>query len=86
MYTNAHDQTLQVEVIRAILKERPDLRRDVVVIATEGGFVTLRGLVASAEDSQQLESLVRSVPNVKQVFCHVAIRTRKFRDQEALRV
>lgn len=82
MYARSLDHHLQSEVIRAILKDRPDLRRDVVVIALEDGSVTLRGTVASVADSQQLEAIARQVPTAREVFCHVVIRDRKPNNEE----
>ncbi|GEM_PF-1676863 len=86
MQTNASDDHLQIEVVRAILHEKPALRRDVVVIALVGGLVILRGLVPTAEDCRDLESIVHRVPNVNQVFCHVAIRVTKNYTQEVAHV
>jgi osmotically-inducible protein OsmY len=86
MHTNASDDHLQIEVVRAIICEKPALRRDVVVIALVGGLVILRGLVPTAEDAHDLECLVKHVPNVNQVFCHVAIRVKKTYTQEVAHV
>ncbi|MBC7869613.1 MAG: BON domain-containing protein [Chitinophagaceae bacterium] len=86
MHTNVSDDHLRVEVVRAILCERPALRRDVIVIALSGGLVILRGLVPTAEDCHDLEQIIKRVPNVNQVFCHVAIRVKKTHTQAVAHV
>jgi osmotically-inducible protein OsmY len=82
MFTNTHNDHLQLEVVRAILRQRPELRRDLVVIATDGGHIILRGLVPTLEDCREIEALVKRVPSVTEVFCHLAICSRKTQTQE----
>jgi osmotically-inducible protein OsmY len=74
MDTRQRNERLELTVLRALWKNRPQAFHDVMVKATPDGTVYLQGLASSQTDCTLLTRIVREVPGVTQVFCNVAAR------------
>ncbi len=76
MDTRLRSEQLELAVLTTLWKTQPAVFHDVTVRAAPDGSVWLRGLVSTQADCLVIQQIVRDVPGVKQVFCHVAPKAR----------
>lgn len=77
MDTRRRDNQLELTILSALQRSRPQAFRDVMIRATPDGVVWLRGLVSTQADCLLLKQIVGHVPGVTQVFCNVAPKARQ---------
>jgi osmotically-inducible protein OsmY len=72
MDTRVHDQSLEMNVLQALLRYEREVSRNIVVTATPDGSVWLRGMVSGQADRLKILRIVGEVSGVTQVFFNIA--------------
>jgi osmotically-inducible protein OsmY len=72
MDTRTHDAALEMSVSQALFSYKPEIARNIIVVANPDGSVWLRGLVSGQIDRLKILAVVGQVPGVTQVFFNIA--------------
>jgi osmotically-inducible protein OsmY len=75
MKSRLRNERLNLEVERFILQQMPHLESRLEVNSLTDGTVYLSGYATNHSERDSIKQLAGQVSGVKQVFCHVAIRS-----------
>jgi hypothetical protein len=71
MNTQFRDRTLEMNVLRVVTENQPNIGRRLTVTGWTDGTIWLRGQATTAE-CHAIKTLAREVEGVTQVFCYMA--------------